>query len=158
MSAMKSAPASVPDIAVPARAVIAVAALIGFSFAIVSLARIAHVSPTPIEFAPVAATTMLQFVDRADGAVVVMRQDDGSVQAVVDPETGGFVRGVLRALVRSRSQLDLGPEAGGFALNRLVDGHITLSDPATGEHVDLGAFGPTNQAAFAAIMTREDAR
>ncbi len=49
------------------------------------------------------------------------------------PETGGFVRGVLRSLVRRRTQLGLGPEAGGFALNRLVDGHITLSDPATGE-------------------------
>lgn len=155
---MKSAPVSVPNIPVSPRAILAVAVLIGFSFTVVTVARVTHISPTPIALAPVAATTMLQFVDRADGAVVAVREDDGSVQAVVDPETGGFVRGVLRSLVRRRTQLGLGPEAGGFALNRLVDGHITLSDPATGEQVDLGAFGPTNQAAFAAIMTPETTR
>ena len=155
---MKSAPVAVLNIPVSPRAVLAVAILIGFSFAVITIARVTHVSPTPIAFAPVAETTMLRFVDRADGAVVALREDDGTVQAVVDPETGGFVRGVLRSLVRSRSQLGLGPEAGGFALNRLADGHITLSDPATGEHVDLGAFGPTNQAAFAAIMTPEMVR
>jgi putative photosynthetic complex assembly protein len=77
---------------------------------------------------------------------------------VIEPETGGFVRGVLRSLVRRRMQLGLGREAGGFDLNRLSDGQITLSDPATGEIVDLGAFGPTNQAAFAAIMSPELAR
>ncbi|WP_157961656.1 photosynthetic complex assembly protein PuhC [Acuticoccus kandeliae] len=145
---------AIPNIPVPSRAVLGVAALLGFAFVSVALARIEKVSATPIPFAPVAETQILQFTDRADGAVLALRED-GTVQAVIAPETGGFVRGVLRALVRSRAQLGLGREDGGFALNRLSDGHITLSDPATGQQVDLGAFGPTNQAAFAAIMTPE---
>lgn len=140
---------------VPKKALIAVFALVGFAFVLVAGARVARVSATPIEAAPVAETLLLQFVDEADGSVVALRAEDGAVQARVEPETGGFVRGVLRSMVRRRNQLGLGREAGPFALNRLADGHISLTDPATGERVDLGAFGPTNQAAFAAIMTPE---
>ena len=143
---------------VPAGAVIAVFALIGFAFALVAIGRVANVSATPIEAAPVAETLLLEFVDGPDGAVLAVRADDGAIHARVAPETGGFVRGVLRSLVRRRNQLGLGVEAGPFALNRLADGHISLVDPATGERVDLGAFGPTNQAAFAAIMTPEAVR
>lgn len=139
---------------VPRKAILSVAVLIAFAFVSVAVARIADVSATPIEAAPVAQTLLLTFEDRADGAVLAV-WPDGSIQAVVAPETGGFVRGVLRSLVRSRAQLGLGREAGPFALNRLADGHISLTDPATGGRVDLGAFGPTNQAAFAAIMTPE---
>lgn len=144
-----------PTMAVPRLAIVAVFALVVFAALAVATARIAGVSATPIEAAPVAETLLLDFRDRADGAVLAIRADDGTVQAVVAPETGGFVRGVLRSLVRRRAQLGLGREAGPFALNRLADGHISLTDPATGERVDLGAFGPTNQAAFAAIMTPE---
>lgn len=143
---------------IPRKAVIAVFALIGFAFVLVAGARVANVSATPIEAAPVAETLLLTFEDGADGSVRAIRAEDGGVQAVVAPETGGFVRGVLRALVRTRGQLGMGAEAGPFALNRLVDGHISLTDPATGERVDLGAFGPTNQASFAAIMTPEVVR
>lgn len=146
------------DIPVSPRAIMAVAALIGFAFVSVAAARIADVPTTTIPLAPVAQTLKLQFVDREDGAVLAVREDDGAVQAIVEPETGGFVRGVLRSLVRRRMQLGLGSEDGAFELNRLADGHITIADPATGEIVDLGAFGPTNQAAFAAIMTPEMVR
>ena len=143
-----------PNIVVPKKALIAIATLIGFAFVSVAVARIADVPTTPIPLAPVAETQMVIFTDRSDGAVVAT-DENGTVLNVVAPETGGFVRGVLRSLVRRRNQLGLGEDAGGFALQRLTDGHITLSDPATGEHVDLGAFGPTNQAAFAAMMSPE---
>jgi putative photosynthetic complex assembly protein len=146
------------DTSVPKYMLLALAGLVGFAFVIVSVARISELPTAPIAIAPVVETLTVTFVDREDGAVVALRADDGAVQAVIEPETGGFVRGVLRSLVRRRMQLGLGREAGGFDLNRLSDGQITLSDPATGEIVDLGAFGPTNQAAFAAIMSPELAR
>ena len=143
------------EMSIPRWVLLSIAALIAFAFASVALARITDTPTAPIPLAPVAETVTVSFVDRDDGAVVALRTDTGEIQHVVAPETGGFVRGVLRALVRRRMQNGLGAEAGGFDLNRLSDGNLTLSDPATGETVDLGAFGPTNQAAFAAIMTPE---
>lgn len=136
-------------------ALIAVAALVGFALTTVAVARLSDQPTAPIALAPVAEALRLTFVDREDGAVLALTAD-GAVHATVAPETGGFVRGVLRSLVRQRGQLDLGADAGAFELNRLVDGNVTLSDPATGVVIDLGAFGPTNQAAFVAIMTGQE--
>ena len=39
-----------------------------------------------------------------------------------------------------------------FRLSRESDGRLTLADPQTGRRIDLGSFGPTNQAAFADIL------
>lgn len=143
-----------PDIPVPRFVLYAALTLVGFALLIVGAARFEGMSSTVTEFAPVVSTLTVTFVDREDGAVVALRED-GTVQAVVAPETGAFVRGVLRSLVRLRTQLALGEDAGGFTINRLADGHLTLTDHATDTTIDLGAFGHTNQAAFAAIMTPE---
>lgn len=140
------------DMPIPRHVLIAVAALVGFTLTTVAVARITDAPTSSIAQAEVAERVTLTFVDREDGAVEA-RTMEGTLHAVVPPETGGFVRGVLRALVRERAKFGLDSNAGGFTLNRLIDGHLTISDPATGEMVDLGAFGPTNQAAFAAIMT-----
>ncbi|WP_420391952.1 photosynthetic complex assembly protein PuhC [Acuticoccus sp.] len=148
---MNPFPKSNPIIASP-RALMALATLVGFAFVSVALARINDVPTAPMPLAPVVETVRLAFVDGEDGGVLALNEADGSVHAVVEPLTGGFVRGVLRALVRERMKLGMAGAAGAFEINRLADGHITLSDPATGLIIDLGAFGSTNMAAFAAIM------
>jgi putative photosynthetic complex assembly protein len=93
----------------------------------------------------------LRFVDRADGAVLVYDAADGRLTYTVQPGTNGFVRGVLRGLVRDRRayHVDSGPP---FRLTRWADGRLSLDDPSTGHHVDLEVFGQTNAGAFATIL------
>ena len=88
-------------------------------------------------------------------------RDDG---AVVDPRGRGpprrrGVRGRARAscaarcagFARTRHLENLGPEAP-FRLAAWSDGRLTLDDPATGQHVELLAFGPTNAGVFARLL------
>ena len=64
---------------------------------------------------------------------------------------GGFLRGALRVMARERRMRGLGGEAP-FELVGRADGRLTLLDPATGQRIDLEAFGPTNAGAFAALL------
>ena len=40
-----------------------------------------------------------------------------------------------------------------YDYTRWADGRLSLQDEATGRSIDLGAFGPTNAAVFAHLMT-----
>ncbi|MGI9247015.1 MAG: photosynthetic complex assembly protein PuhC, partial [Steroidobacteraceae bacterium] len=97
-------------------------------------------------------TRELLFTDRRDGAVLVT-EPDGSTVAVVAPGTGGFLRGVVRGLAQERMRQDAGADTP-FQLTRWGDGRISLTDPVTGRNVYLDAFGPSNVAAFAALLER----
>ena len=70
---------------------------------------------------------------------------------MLPPGTNGFIRGVLRGLARDRKLQRIGTEPP-FRLTRWVDGRLSLDDPATGRRIELGAFGPTNAAAFAGLL------
>ncbi|HSG87986.1 MAG TPA: photosynthetic complex assembly protein PuhC [Pseudomonadales bacterium] len=91
----------------------------------------------------------LRFEDRADGAVVVFEADQQV--DVFEAGTGGFVRGVLRALARTRMLGSVGSEAP-FQLVHWADGRLTLIDPVTDERVEINAFGPDNFEPFARLM------
>ena len=93
----------------------------------------------------------LQFRDRPDGAVLVFVGAEPTASAVLEPGTNGFVRGVLRGLVRERRARGMSSEAP-FRLTRWADGHVSLEDTATTRVVELRAFGPTNQEAFARLL------
>jgi putative photosynthetic complex assembly protein len=71
----------------------------------------------------------------------------------VEPGTGGFIRGVLRALVRERRLSGTGAEPP-FTLTRWRDGRLTLDDSATGRRLELTSFGPDNAAVFADLLAR----
>ena len=93
-------------------------------------------------------TRSIRFVDRADGGVDVIDTADGSLAGrVVAGSLNGFVRGVMRGLARDRHLSHVGPEAP-FVLTRYANGALTLDDPSTRRHIELGSFGPTNRAAF----------
>lgn len=94
----------------------------------------------------------LQFLDRDDGAVVVLDYRDGGTVDVVDPGTGGFVRGVMRGMARERRSKKVGTEPP-YRLAVWSDGRLTLDDPATGRWVELAAFGADNVSAFARMLS-----
>jgi len=101
--------------------------------------------------APAVAMRALRFEDRRDGSVAVIDARSGLEVDAIRGEAG-FLRGSLRALARERMKRELGPEQA-FQLIARADGRLTLSDPATGAHLDLESFGPTNAAVFARLLT-----
>ena len=102
-----------------------------------------HLAPTAI-----VAQRTLQFLDRADGAVVV--RSNGAEFAVLQGEQG-FLRGTLRSLARYR-RMDGLSSAAPFHIAAYADGRITIDDPSTKQHIELEAFGPTNAAVFARLL------
>ena len=101
--------------------------------------------------APTAARD-LTFFDMADGSVQVRDASGQSVVFVAAPGTNGFIRGVMRGMARDRQLLGYG-QGPAFRLAQWPDGRLSLQDLATGKHIDLAAFGATNRAAFAQLLS-----
>ena len=140
----------------PRAALLGIVGLIIATLLLVAVARTSGLAKTSIQPDSVAAATVttevaLHFADRSDGAVTIHTARDEQLVMVLPPGTNGFVRGVMRGLARDRRMrgIDAAPP---FMLTRWSDGRLTLRDSATGRQIDLGAFGSTNTAAFAAIF------
>ena len=100
----------------------------------------------------VAEARSLRFEDQADGGVRIIDTADGSLAGTIPKGAlNGFVRGVMRGLARDRHLARVGPEKP-FVLTRWSDGALTLDDPSTRRHIELGSFGPTNRAAFRVLL------
>jgi putative photosynthetic complex assembly protein len=124
-------------------------ALLGFSVVAALIGRATHAGAYRPNAAPVAERDLL-FFDRADGAVLVEAPIDHQIVHVFQGEQG-FLRGTLRGFARTRHLAGLGPDTP-FRLTRWSDGRLTLDDAATGEHVELMAFGPSNSGVFAPLL------
>ncbi len=142
----------------PRLALIGAALVVAFSVAFAALStwtgygRVAMPEREPL------VTVDLRFVDRADGGVGVFLAGTGEELAVIAPETGGFVRGVMRGLARERMLNSINSEPP-FRLIRWASGTMSLDDPSTGRRVELDAFGPTNAGVFADLLVAaEEAR
>ena len=96
------------------------------------------------------AQRSLRFADRPDGGVSIIDARSGLVVDTVQGEAG-FLRGAMRALARERMRRGFGSEQA-FDLIARADGRLTLSDPTTGQRLDLESFGPTNAATFARLL------
>ena len=102
---------------------------------------------------PSSAVTIrdLAFKDLPDGGVNVTDAVTGQLVELVRPTTGGFLRGVMRGLVRDHRKVN---NATGypFRLTRWSDGRLTLEDPSTRESFELESFGSTNEQVFADFL------
>jgi putative photosynthetic complex assembly protein len=119
--------------------------IMAFSLISVALIRITGNGPDQLAAAAV-SERLLRFDDMPDGGVLVSDGVTSARVAVLQGEQG-FVRGALRALTRERHARDIGSKQP-FKLTARVDGRLTLSDPSTGQRVDLESFGPTNSGEF----------
>ena len=95
--------------------------------------------------------------DESNGSIALRDAKSGLLIESVAPGTNGFLRGTLRGLARERHRENL-DQSQPFYLAALADGRLTLTDPATRRHVDLGSFGPTNEAVFAQLLPPSAAR
>lgn len=142
------------DQKVPLGALVGAAALILASLALATQARSAAVASE----APPAAVRRsidLRFEDRPDGSVAVLEASTNREVDVVPPEQGGFVRGVMRGMFRTRKLESIDP-AEEFALVRRQDGALVIEDPHSGRAVDLRSFGAANYEAFARLLDAKE--
>ena len=111
-----------------------------------------HVSTPPTT---AVASRDLLFADQRGGGVLVTDAGTGKRVALIEPTTGGFMRGIMRGLVREHR---LKEQAAGtaFRLTHWADGRLSIADPTTGESFDLEAFGSTNELAFAKLLDNDD--
>jgi putative photosynthetic complex assembly protein len=139
-----------PDIRIPRPLLVGAAGLALVALAAAALGRRDAPERASAEPAP-SATRALLFEDSPDGAVLVRDAGTRALVARVAVGEGGFLRGSLRGLARGRRRAGVGPEVP-FVLVRSGDGRLTLHDSSTASRVDLMAFGPTNEAAFARLL------
>lgn len=149
-----------PSLPGTARAAVSRSMLLGTALVVsgtLALATLGHKAPTD----PAAAgqrplsSREIRFEDRADGAVLVKDAQSGAVVEVLQPGTEGFVRGGMRGLARQRMVAGVSPQAP-FRLSAWPDGRLTLQDVATGNTMELHAFGRTNAEAFLRLLAKEE--
>ncbi len=128
---------------------IAVSSVIVLALVAAIAGRITNAAMPP-STAKVVGERDVRFEDRADGAVLVF---DGQSKTPFDVVTGqsGFLRGTLRGLARTRKSEGIDSSTP-FRLSAWNDNRLTLDDPATGRHVELEAFGPSNEVVFARLL------
>ncbi len=133
------------------RAFAALAGVVVLVLVLVAVSRFAGIKAD----VDVALTTQdrasFTFKDAPSGAVLVVNAQTGALVRELEPGTNGFVRATLRGLARKRKAVGIGPDVP-FQIIQYTTGHVALVDPATGTHVALNAFGPTNVLAFSRLL------
>jgi len=131
---------------IPRWAVWAVALLLGGLLIGVGSARLAGWNPSVAPGSTLLERS-LRFADGPDGTILVLDVAEDRTIAAMRGEQG-FLRGVLRGLARERRQQGIGAEAP-YVLSLRDDGRLLITDPSTGQRIDLASFGPDNAAVFA---------
>lgn len=134
--------------------VLTLAGIVVTTVVTVATARMSGYQPPAPEVSAVVASRELAFHDDGAGSVLVYDWQSGEKLAVLAPGEGSFVRGVMRSLTRERRSREEGSDIP-FQITRHRDGSLVLEDPATGERIELQAFGPANAGAFAALLDHE---
>lgn len=142
---------------IPRIAILIAAGMMLLTLGAALLGRNANVGTVRTPVAAVVQSRDLIFADRADGSIVITQAGNGPVVDVLAPGTNGFIRGVMRGLARDRRARGISPDVA-FQLVRRSDGLLSLLDPATGGHIELDAFGPTNLEAFAHLLKTDTAK
>ena len=102
----------------------------------------------------VVAQRQFRFADRADGALVVTDATTNNIAMILEPgSNSGFIRGTMRGLMRERMLHEV-DRKGPVTITQWADGALTLTDPSTGRIIELGSFGATNRAAYAALLAK----
>ncbi|MEN9316352.1 MAG: putative photosynthetic complex assembly protein PuhC [Pseudomonadota bacterium] len=143
--------AQTTDAVIPRRALLGAGGALGLCVVTIAALRLTGFSPREAD-GPSVDQRSLRFDDRPDGGIDVIDAASGTVIDRVHGEQG-FVRGTLRGLARERRRRGLGADVPLQLLAR-ADGRLTLTDPATGQRIDLESFGPANAAVFARWLDR----
>jgi putative photosynthetic complex assembly protein len=108
-----------------------------------------------VDLAPARAASLtraLVFKDAPGGAIAVYDRGADQPFVVLPREKNTFMASAIRILGERRTlKTKAGPEAP-FILTKWNDGQLSLSDPATGDVLELAAFGHTNAETFVQLL------
>ncbi|WP_085340014.1 photosynthetic complex assembly protein PuhC [Aquidulcibacter paucihalophilus] len=144
----------------PKGALFAAGSLIALSLTAAAVGRYQNLNPPTdaIVSAPIPSQLLkMRFNDEPDGSVIVLNADTGATIDTIAPGEDAFIRAVMRGFVRDRKLRKIGAEVP-FNLSRYPNKRLTMSDPTTGKEIDLRAFGPTNEGAFARFLAEPGSR
>jgi putative photosynthetic complex assembly protein len=138
----------------PRGALIGAAGMIALTLMSAAITRISG-TPTQVPASSAIAVRDLLFEDTADGAVNVYDAASNiRPVGIVSPGSSAFLRATMRGLAQQRKRESLSADIP-FRLTQWADGRLTLDDQATRRHIELEAFGATNAASFARLLTPE---
>lgn len=119
--------------------------LVALSLLGAGAARLTGYSATTLPDVPLLGEAAIALHVRSDD-ILEVRGDDGVVVSY-GPGEAGFLRGLQRAIGRTRIQAGVALDVP-FQLQRWADGRFSLADPHTGSHIELNAFGQDNVTLF----------
>ena len=135
----------------PRTVILGVGGLLAFTIVMAGTARLTNHNHVLMPPTQAIAVRDLAFKDLANGGIDITDADTGRLISTVAPETGGFVRGIMRGLVRDHRLQGKAPHSS-FRLTQWADGRLSIEDPATHESYELEAFGSTNEKVFARLL------
>jgi putative photosynthetic complex assembly protein len=138
---------------VPRGALIGAAGMIAITIAAAGLSQLTD-RPSMVPDSAPAIARDLRFEDRTDGGVDVYDAANQARVTVIAPGADAFVRATVRGLAQQRKRENK-DDSVPFRLTAWEDGRLTIDDAATGRHVELEAFGHTNEEAFARLLRPE---
>ena len=97
-------------------------------------------------------TREIKVEDSTEGQVIVRDANSGETLVTFKRGEGSFFRATLRTLVHDRLHKSLNQE-GNFRLETHMGNQLFLIDEVSGKTLSMNAFGPTNTAVFAALMS-----
>jgi len=145
------------DIRVPKGALLAAFGLVLFALAAATTSRVTGYGTAHMTLPAAVESRDLLFKDGEDGSVLVYDAADNQLLHKLAPGQSGFVRVVMRGMARERKIADIGPQPP-FRITRYANGQLTLTDTANNRMIDLNAFGSSNLAAFAALITTDGSK
>ena len=144
------------DKPIPRAALISAAVLIGLTIVFAATSKQTGIGKTKVQYAEVEQQLPLYFEDKANGEIDIIAANSGVLIKTLTSGEGGFIRGVMRGLVRERRSHGMGPDVP-FILSRHADDRYSITDPATNRRIDLEPFGDTNINAFADLLEQDSA-
>ncbi len=97
-------------------------------------------------------TRPLIFRDGSGGDIFVFDKSAEKPFAVLKRDENSFIANTVRLLAVERVRRGAGGRDAPFNLILWSDGRLSFADPATGETVELAAFGVTNARSFARLL------
>ena len=93
----------------------------------------------------------VQFLDTADGRIMVRDATTHRTIIVIPANDEGFGRALIHTLEVMRRRYGQ-PLDVPYRLQRLDDGRLVLNDPISPMHLDLESFGTSNEAIFSGYL------
>jgi len=134
---------------------ILVRAVMALILAILALVTIASVTDRPLESTPTNGAILTEraiFISGEGSGAARVLDANGVLLADFDADTGGFVAGIDRVIIRERNKVDADLSAP--VILRLREGNrLSLYDPETNWSAELMGFGATNLRTFARLLS-----